>query len=74
MKKDINFKVVGAFLHQSVVWPGEKIGSEKSLSREKMGQYVITLIPQGMLIEGKRDGILIPHANVANYIVEISKE
>lgn len=71
MKKDI-IKVTGAYLHQSVTWPGGPVASEKSLAGVKIKGLILSLLPQGLLIDGGAKGaILIPHANVANYIVEL---
>lgn len=65
-------KIKRAFLHQAITWAG--VGTEKTISPERIPGLKLSLTPQGLLLQiPGRDDCLVPHANVANYILEKSE-
>lgn len=69
-EKDIPIKL--AFLHQAVVWPGN-IGSERTLSNDRVKGIKMVYGPQGLIVTVKGEDAIIPLANVAIAIVDSKK-
>jgi hypothetical protein len=63
------YPVSAAFLHQAICWPGV-CGAEKTINKVKVKGVVLTVLPQGLLLEAKGKKCLVPHTNVINYILD----
>lgn len=80
-KAPINNKlpVRSAFLHQTLTWPGTAMASEKSITSAKFKNIKMFWCPHGLEIQmlnkkGVSEICLVPHANVANAILEPTEE
>lgn len=69
MKESKEIPIELAFLHQAVVWPG-RIGSEKTLSHQRIPGMKMFLKPEGLVITIRDQQAIIPSANVAIAILE----
>jgi hypothetical protein len=67
--KEDSFKVKIAFAHQAICWPGV-CGSEKTLSQLKIPGVEMTLAPLGLILIAKGQRAIVPHQNIANYVLE----
>lgn len=68
LMNDDTIEVKYAYLHQSITWPGVS-GSEKTISDQRIKGVKMYVTTHGLMLLSKGKKCLIPHANVANYVL-----